>query len=132
MPSTNQFKEIQSGTPIRVILQDASVLDLVFRRFLKSESTIVGTTPISGPDVNNPAAQDTHYIDNYVRFVSPIPPINILQISGFIGQNVLVTFSSVGPDNTATGIVTAADASLGLVELDNTLICKDFWSIETI
>ena len=65
----NQFNDIQSGDAVTVTLKDLTTLDCTVRRLVGQEGLLV-TTP---QGENDPTLQATHYIDDYVQMVRPIP-----------------------------------------------------------
>ena len=126
MPQTGQFRELQSGDPVRLTLSDQTILDCSVRRFVGDTNTIIVTTPLGEDD---PTLQTTYYIDEYVQMVFPIPAVlQNTNISLGIGDSVEVRFA-LGGQGTVVGTVTAIDPRNSIVEVSSggdSYIFKDF------
>lgn len=73
-----------------------------------------------------------HLVQDFAYMTSgAVPPPAEVAVDVVVGDSVTVKFERNNQED-VTGTVTATDAALGIVEVDdgvNLIICKDFWKI---
>ena len=131
MPFIEQFRTLQSGDPVQVTLQDASILNGNIRRLVADE-TLILTTPL---DENDPDLQTIHYIQDYVSMVSPVPAPVVAQPLGIPPETQVRVKFRAHDSTDLTGVLTGVDSVSGTIQITSgtdVYVCKDFWWFEIL